>query len=116
MPLPAVFPVTPAKEKLPSRPFGLTRNQYDMMLVLQELYALQGRSPRYREIGAEMEMPVGNVHRILSALRSRGYIDWMKGHARSITIRVPLSMPAELAHERPRLKVLRLPKHSEFPA
>jgi SOS-response transcriptional repressor LexA len=117
MPPPAVFPVLPAKEVLPSRPYGLTRTQHDMMLVIQELTMLGGQPPTLDEISTELCMTGrASVHKQLSALRARGYLDWLPCLRRSITVRVPLPVPVELSGERPDLEILRLPSEPALAA
>lgn len=110
MPLPSVFPVLPAKEVLPSRPYGLTRDQHDTMMALQEMTLIDGQPPRLRDIGAELGLDPTQVHRLLKGLRARGYVDWVPQRWRSLVVRVPLPVPAELAGERPHLEILRLPE------
>lgn len=110
-PIPRVFPVLPAKTVLPARPYGLTRTQYDTMQVLQELIALDGQPPSLDELGAELGLTSrANVHKQLTALRDRGYIDWLPCKRRSVTVRVPLPVPAEFMEERSEIEVLRLPE------
>ena len=75
---------------------GLTRTQHDMMLIIQELVALDGHSPSYREIAHEMSLAnVGGVGRIVDLLVERGYLDRQPCCARSLVVLRPVPMPDE---------------------
>src|SRR5438876_1199083 len=71
---------------------GLTALMRWALWVLQEL-SEGGMAPSLREIGAELERPPNQVHRLLTALRERGRIDWQPGTARSTRILAPLPFP-----------------------
>ena len=79
----------------PKKPFGLTRRQYQVMAVIQEL-SDAGCAPSISEIAAETEMSsCSQVHAVLRALRDRGWIDWRSGCARSRVVLRRLPVPEE---------------------
>lgn len=81
---------------MPAPAYGLTARQRDTLLVFQELMALDGIAPSYREIAAELEIAgMGEVVRRLRALRDKGYIDYLPFRSRSIVVLRPIPMPDE---------------------
>jgi len=76
--------------------YGLTRRQRDVLLVIQELTGTAGRPPSIAEIAAELEIASrSQVHEILRALRTRGWVDWLPAAARSLRVLQPIAMPEE---------------------
>ena len=61
---------------------GLTKRQID---VLNYLKSLPDDCPAasYDEIGDALGMVKSNVHRVMHALRERGYVHFMEGKSRS---------------------------------
>ncbi len=79
---------------------GLTRTQHSMMLVIQELIALDGHSPTYREIAHEMSLSnIGGVGRIVDLLVERGHLGRRPHCARSLVVLAPVPMAADFAFE-----------------
>lgn len=75
--------------------YGLTRNQRDCLLVIQELSG-GGVPPSLDEIAHELGFASrGQVHILLVALRDRGHIAWLPRQARSTTVLRPIPMPEE---------------------
>lgn len=75
---------------------GLSRLERDVLLVIQELLALDGYGPSLIEIAHEVGCASkGNIHRVLAALRRRGFIEWLPRHHRSIRVLRPIPMPEE---------------------
>jgi len=66
--------------------YGLTERQKQMLDYLKKNKS--GVSPTVREIADDLEMssPSG-VHRILTALKQRGHIDWLPKKSRSIMVK-----------------------------
>jgi SOS-response transcriptional repressor LexA len=76
--------------------FGLTRKQRDVLLVIQELTALDGVPPTYAEIAREIDAPSrSEIKRLLNLLRDRGWIDWLPYRHRSIVVLRQIPMPEE---------------------
>lgn len=76
--------------------YGLTRTQRDTLLIVQELAAIGGVAPTLSEIQHELGTSSrGSIHRILSLLRERGYIDWLPFRRRSIVVLRPIPFPEE---------------------
>lgn len=80
----------------PAETFGLTRAQRDCLLVIQELTGRDGVAPSLGEINHELGYASrANIHRLLTLLRERGFIDWLRYRSRSIVVRRPIPMPAD---------------------
>lgn len=78
----------------PARPYGLTAAQRDLLLIVQELTALDATPPTYEELARELSTSSkGVVHALLAGLRARDHIDWIPYAARSLTVLVPIAMP-----------------------
>lgn len=74
------------------KPLGLTPAQLAAARVIHELTeAGGGVGPSYREIAAELDLAsTGSAHRLVTALRDRGWLTSREGSARSIRLlRVP---------------------------
>lgn len=71
-----------------NRCVGLTPRQRDCLLIIQELTDKAGGvSPSYSEIQAELGLASkSRVFDLIKALAMRGYVRFLVGHARSITI------------------------------
>lgn len=68
---------------------GLTPVMRDAMLVIQELIALDGRAPTYRELAHELSIADGGwAHRIVSDLVDRGWLVRSSSKNRDITVLV----------------------------
>jgi SOS-response transcriptional repressor LexA len=68
-------------------PLPLTERQRDCFEAIKRLITELGRSPTHSELAAAIGVKSkGRVNALLSALRERGFIDWMAGRACSITI------------------------------
>jgi LexA DNA binding domain-containing protein len=75
---------------------GLTAPQRDVLLIIQELTALDGVSPSYSELSREMVANNrGNAHRAVECLIERGYLACIPNRARSLTVLRPIPMPEE---------------------
>jgi SOS-response transcriptional repressor LexA len=72
---------------------GLMPRQVACMQVIQELMDATGCCPSYRDIGRELQLksPAG-VHRLISGLVERGYLERAHQHKRGLVIlrRVPM--------------------------
>jgi len=80
-------------------PDGLTPAMRDMLLVIQELVALDGCSPSYAEIAHEMSLSnVGGVHRLVNLLVERGWLGRKPHAARSLVVLRSVPMPEEPAY------------------
>ena len=77
--------------------FGLTTQMRDTLLVIQELSALDGRAPSYREVCHEMGFASrSEIVRLVRSLRERGFIDYLPQRARSLVVLRPIPMPDDL--------------------
>lgn len=75
---------------------GLTRRMRETLLVIQELAALDGVSPSFREIRHELDISgTGDLVRTVNALQERGYVTRRRARARSILVLQPIAMPEE---------------------
>lgn len=61
---------------------GLTKRQIDVLNYLKSLPDNQAAAS-YDEIGDSLGMAKSNVHRVMHALRERGYVHFMEGKKRS---------------------------------
>lgn len=76
--------------------YGLTRMQRDMLLVIQELIALDGYAPSYDGIAHELGLASkGRIAEVLTALKQRGHIDYQPRRPRSIIVLQPIPFPDE---------------------
>jgi SOS-response transcriptional repressor LexA len=76
--------------------FGLTAVMRDALLVIQELIAIDGRSPSYADIRREMCLAsVSRVHQIILGLCDRGYLAKLSYRVRSLVVLRPIPFPAE---------------------
>lgn len=95
----------------PAVNYGLTRTQYFVALLIQEWQSEFGQAPCLREIAHEMGFrSKTQAHQVLTALKTRGVVDWVPAHHRSLTLNRPVPWPPDFAEERPDLKILRLPE------
>lgn len=76
-------------------PLGLTRDQRDVLLIIQEMVEETGTPPTVRELAAEMEIGVSSAHHYLVALKTRGHIDFRPGSARSVVVLHPIEPPPD---------------------
>jgi SOS-response transcriptional repressor LexA len=76
--------------------FGLTAVMRDALLVIQELIAIDGRSPSYADIRREMCLAsVSRVHKIILGLCDRGYLAKLPYRVRSLVVLRPIPFPEE---------------------
>ncbi len=64
---------------------GLSPRQADCLQAIRDL-TFDGVPPTVAELSAHLGLNVSGAHRLLSALRLRGKVDWRKGEARSLYI------------------------------
>lgn len=66
---------------------GLTRIQADMLEAIRSRQ-VEGVGPSYEELREDLGLSSkSEVQRALRALRERGYVNWMPGRARSLSIK-----------------------------
>lgn len=74
--------------------YGLTKNQYYCLCVIQELTAAQGFAPSLTEIGHEMDIKGRNrVHMLVKGLIERGYLAQIPRRRRSLRVIRPVALP-----------------------
>ena len=67
--------------------YGLTARQQQVYEIIRRHIDERGVPPSYDELLAETGLKGrSGIHRILTALKERGAVDWIAGRARSITI------------------------------
>lgn len=81
-------------------PIGLTPTQRDVLLIIQELTAVYGAAPGYRDIARECSFgsPSG-VARVIDRLEERGFIARTRGKNRSLAVLRPIPMPEDFPFE-----------------
>lgn len=67
--------------------FGLTPRQKNVWRFIAEFIDHNGYPPSLREINSALQIGgISGVHRYLTALRDRGFVEWIPGHSRSLRL------------------------------
>ena len=66
--------------------YGLTPRQYDLFKFIEEYIKKNKYSPSQGEISQVLKTHETAARDVLQALKIRGWIDWVPGHSRSITV------------------------------
>ena len=90
--------------------FGLTPRQGELLAYLRRYIGERGCSPSFVEIGEQLGVAKGAVHRLVHSLKDRGHIMIDPQRRRSIALRSPPSpKPEAPTNWHDRVRSVRLP-------
>lgn len=69
---------------------GLTPKHAKLLKLIADL-TVDGVPPRYEALAEAMQTSRGNIHRLLTGLKARGYVTWNYASPRSLRLVDPLA-------------------------